>query len=72
MNTLPVAFEPEVRFRVLPPPKLHSRLKPDSLCDCGQPAVHYFGGPECARCQRIRLAMANESYVHVYTPRIDA
>lgn len=26
-------------------------------CDCGRPAVHYFGGPECQYCLDIRHRM---------------
>lgn len=29
-------------------------------CDCGRPAIHYFGGPECQHCLDIRRWMMSE------------
>jgi hypothetical protein len=30
------------------------------ICDCGQPAVHDYYGPECPRCYRLRLEANRE------------
>jgi hypothetical protein len=33
----------------------------DKMCYCGQPAVGNFGGPECARCRKLRMRSLQEA-----------
>lgn len=37
------------------------------VCDCGQPAVNWYSGWECARCKRLRheLEHENRRYIEV-------